>query len=337
MAPSVERLRVCGIGDLPNDREEKNMWLRSLLCPVLMCAATGAAADPPNLAFKPAGEGLYEFNTGAFSGRLKADGKYQGVYPVIDAATGADLTPPPGVFSPYRVFTTNRRFGNGARDWPTVTRLLDNGGVELRWPAAEEHPLELTAVYRWTAPDTLDFEIAVKPQQAMPGFELFMSSYFAKGFRASVYLQGDAGKPAGFAPVDRTPDSRGGYVMFPKDEAVRSLILDGRWTIPPSPVDWAMPRHLAAPLALRRDESQNLTALMMCPPGDCFAVASPWNPDTPEAGGYRSLYQSLFGRDLAAGESARARCRLILRRNLSNEDAIRCYREYAPETNERTE
>lgn len=305
------------------------MTKRFLLAPILMLAATCVFADPPKLAFQPAGEGLYEFDTGLYKGRLKLDGKYQGVYPLIDAATGVDLTPPPGVFSPYRVLTTNRRYGNAARDWLTETRRLDNGGVEARWPAAEEHPLEITAVYRWTAPDTLDLEIAVKPQQAMPGFELFMSSYFAKGFRASVYLPGDGGKPAGFVPVDRAPDSQGGYVMFPKDEAAARMIRDGRWTIPPSPVDWAMPRHFAAPLALRRDEAQDLTALMMCPPGDCFAVSSPWNPETSEAGGYRSLYLSLFGRDLSAGETACARCRLILRRQLSNEDAVRRYAEYS--------
>ena len=304
------------------------MWFRSLLSLSLMLVATWALADPPSLAFRPAGAGLFEFDTGPLKGQLKVDGKYQGLYPLVDAATGADLTPPPGVFSPYRVFTTNRRYGNAARDWPTQVRLLENGGVEVHWPAAEEHPLEMTAVYRWTAPDTLDLEISVKPQQEMPGFELFMSSYFAKSFRASIYLQGAGGKPPSFVPADRTPDSAGGYVMFPRDDQAVRMIQDGRWTIPPSPVDWAMPRRLAGPLAMRRDEGQDLTALMMSPPGDCFAVASPWNPDSPEAGGYRSLYLSLFGRNLAAGETARARCRLIVRRNVTNDDAVRCYQEY---------
>ena len=42
---------------------------------------------------------------------------------------------------------------------------------------------------------------------------------------------------------------------------------------------------------------------MMCRPGDCFAFSSPWNPASPKGGGYRSLYQSLFGRDLKAGET----------------------------------
>lgn len=308
------------------------MWRTYILCPIFVLAGTCVLAESPNLGFKPAGEGLFEFDTGAFKGRLKVDGKYQGLYPLVDAATGADLTPPPGAFSPYRVFTTNRRYGNAARDWPTGTRLLGNGGVEVHWPAAEEHPLEMTAVYRWTAPDTVDLEIAVKPQQAMPSFELFMSSYFVKSFRASIYLQGVVGKPPSFVPADRTSNSPGGYVMFPKDDQTVRMIQDGRWTIPPSPVDWATQGSLAAPLAMRRDEGQDLTALMMCPPGDCFAVSSPWNADSPEAGGYRSLYLSLFGCDLAAGETARARCRLILRRHLTNDDAVRCYQEYVGQT-----
>ena len=304
------------------------MLYRRLLYPILVLAGTCAWADSANLAFQTAGEGQFQFDTGVLTGRLKVDGKHQGLYPLVDAVTGDDLTPPPGLFSPYRVFTAGRRYGDAARDWPTQSRLLGQGGVEVRWPPAEEHPLEMTAVYRWTAPDTLDLEIAVKPQQEMRSFELFMSSYFAASFRASVYVQGTGGQPATFLPADRTPNSPGGYVMFPSDDQAVHRIQDGRWAIPPSPVDWAIHRPLAAPVAMRRDEGQDLTALMMCPPNDCFAVGSPWNAESRDAGGYRSLYLSLFGRDLAAKETARARCRLVVRRHVTNDDAVRCYQEY---------
>jgi hypothetical protein len=70
---------------------------------------------------------------------------------------------------------------------------------------------------------------------------------------------------------------------------------------------------------------------MMSRPGDCFAVSSPWNPASPKAGGYRSLYLSLFGRDLKAGQAAEARCRLIIRRDLSDEQAVRRYEAYLKE------
>ena len=280
------------------------------------------------MAFKPAGEGLFEFDTGVLKGRLKLDGKYQGVYPLVDVASGTELVHPPGVFSFYRVLSPNQRYGKSARDWPTQPRLLSDGAVEVRWAPAEEHPLKMTAVYRWTAPDTLDLEIVVKPQHDMPRFELFMSSYFTKGFRASIYLKRNPQKEPDFVAADRTPDSQGGYVMFPRDQKAIDMITDGRWKIPPSPVNWAVERWLAAPLAIRRDAALDLTALMMCPPDDCFAVSSPWNPASPEAGGYRSLYLSLFGRDLQADETAHARCRLVLSQGIANEDAIERYQQH---------
>jgi hypothetical protein len=304
------------------------MSLRFPVLLALLSAASYSSADQPDLAFKASGEGIFEFDTGVLKGRLKLDGKFQGLYPLVDSATGKDLSKPPGVFSLYRLFTTNRRFGNAARDWPTRTRLLAGGAVEAVWPVAEEHPFEMTAVYRWSATDTLDLDIAVKPDRDMPDFELFMSSYFTEGFLASVYLRRNAREHPGFVLVDRPPGSAGGYVMFPRDQDALRLITDDRWTIPPSPVDWALQRWLAAPVAIRRDEEQGWTAVMMCPPEDCFAISSPWNPVSADAGGYRSLYLSLFGYDLKAGQSARVRCRLIMRRNLSNDQAADCYQEY---------
>lgn len=294
---------------------------------LLTLAAATASAAEPKLAFRPAGPGLYQFDTGQFHGTLKLDGKFQGLYPLFDSATGAELTRAPGVFSPYRVFTGSTRFGNAARDWPTQTRLLADGAVEARWAAAKEHPLAIAAVYRWTAPGTLDTTWTVQPDRDLPGFELFLSSYFTKNFRAAVYAA-EGGQTPGFQPVDRPPGDRHSYVMFPRDAAALSLIRDGRWRVPPNPVDWADGARLTAPLVLRRDAALDVTAAMMCPPADCFAIASPWNPQTPEAGGYRSLYLSLFGGPLKANQSAAARCRLLLGHKLSDADVLARYREY---------
>lgn len=298
---------------------------RSAFLSLLVVSA--AFAQDPKLAFRSAGPGLYEFSTALFRGTLKLDGKFQGVCPLYHAATGSDLTRPPGIFSPYRVFSGSARFGNAARDWPTQTRLLADGAVEARWAPAKEHPLAITAVYRWTSPGTLDSEWTVKPEQDMAALEFFMSTYFTKDFLASIYLRPAGEEKARFVPIDRGPADRGGYVMFPRDKASEGIIQNGRWKVPPSPVDWAIRQGLAAPLVIRRDKAQGLTAAIMCPPEDCFAVASPWNPQTPEAKGYRSIYLSLVGRDVKAGQAVKARCRLILGQ-LTDDQVVAEYEKY---------
>jgi hypothetical protein len=306
---------------------EVTMALRFPLVVFLLSAAS-ALAEPPGLAFRPAGAGLYDFDTGLFRGRLKVDGKYQGIYPVVDADSKIELVHPPGIFSFYRVFERSKRHGECARDWPTQPKLLPDGAVEVRWPPAADHPVEIVGVYRWKTPDTLDLEIAVTPQRDMPRFELFLSSYLTKTFLASVYLKPDGQGLPRFVPVNPKPQSTGGYVMFPRDDGAVRMIQDGRWKLGSNPVDWAIERWLAAPIILRRDASHGLTAVMMSPPGDCFAISSPWNPATIDGGGYRSIYLSLFGRDLKGGQTAHARCRLLIAHELTDQQAVERYEEY---------
>ena len=59
----------------------------------------------------------------------------------------------------------------------------------------------------------------------------------------------------------------------------------------------------------------------MARPEDCFALATPH-----EAEGHFSLYHSLFGRDLKAGERIEARSRLVIAEGLSAADAEQRYR-----------
>ncbi len=294
---------------------------------LFLAPARWLPAASPDLAFKPAGKGLYQFDTGTLRGRLKVDGKYQGVYPLVDSATGTNLVHPPGVFSLYRVFSGKVRFGNAARDWPTEPRLLPDGAVQVRWPAAEDHPVEIVAVYRWTDAEVLDLELAVTPRRHMPKFELFLSSYFGKGFRGAVYLKPEGGsqEQPRFVPIDKTPGAAGRYVMFPRDDRAVEWIEDGRWQAGANPVDWDIERAFAAPLALRRDAALGITCALMSRRADCFAVASPWNPATPTAGGYRSLYLSLFGYDVKADQTARACCRLVIARGLSDQQVLGRY------------
>ena len=61
----------------------------------------------------------------------------------------------------------------------------------------------------------------------------------------------------------------------------------------------------------------------MASPQDCFAIA------TPHAGeGHYSLYLSLFGHNIKAGETATAHTRLIITTGASDNQVLARYRQY---------
>jgi len=310
------------------------MHARFLIVVVAGLTAGRALAERPELAFESSGDGYYRFDTGVVRGKLRLDGKSQALSSMVHAASGVEMAKPPGILGFYRIFSTDTRYGAAARDWPTVSKLLPDGAVEVRFPPAADHPLEITAVYRWTAADTLDLATTVKPQRAMPDFEVFLSSYFAVDMRASVYVRPNfhaRGKP-GLLPADVNPLVDGTYLMFPRDRVSARRLFDRRWEHPPNPVRWSVTRMLAAPLALRRSERTGLTAAVMAPAEDCFAVGTPYNKTPPDGvANHASLYLSLFGQDLAAGQTARADCRLVVGRNLSDAEVIERYRAYCRE------
>lgn len=309
----------------------KHALSATLLSAVL--TAVGVAAAPP-LTFVPDEQGGgYTFDTGLLRGHVRMDGHSQGIDELVHTGSGvavADGGHLPGIFSHYRVFSTATRYGDAARDWPTETRFLPDGALEVHWPAAEEHPLDMVATFRWAAPDTLDLTTTVKPQREMPDFEIFLSSYFRPDFRALVYVKPNyfsQGQPE-LLPADVNPLVDGSYLIFPRDRQAVQTIFDGRWEKPPHPVQWSVTRWLAAPLAVRRHDSSGIAAAIMSLPGECFAVSVPYNKTPPDGvAGHQSVYLSLFGQDLAAGQSATARARLVVG-EMTDVDAIRACADY---------
>jgi hypothetical protein len=187
----------------------------------------------------------------------------------------------------------------------------------VRWVADATHPFDMAALYRWAATNALDVTTAVTPRKDLRRFEIFMASYFAGFGAAFAYTQG------GFCEAQK---EAGLWQAFPRDAKAVQIIADGRWQRPPHPVDWKIRPMLAAPLALRRDASRGLTALLMAPAQDCFAVCMPYGEES-----HRSLYLSLFGRDLKAGAQATARTRLVIGRGITDELAIKLYEAFLKE------
>jgi len=269
-----------------------------LLATAASCLA-GEGGDAAKLRFVPAGKESYRFDTGVLRGTLRRGGKSLGLTEVVHVP--------------------DKRFGGGAWYWPSQSKLLPDGAAQVDWPAADDRPFEMTAVYRWAGAATLDLETTVRAKADLPAFESFLACYFSPAFPATeVYAKGDGG-PA-FLLADR---ESGVWQMFPRDAGAVKLIQDGRWTRPPSPVAWAIRPMLAAPLGLRRAAKPGLACVVMARPQDCFAVATPFAGE-----GHRSLYLSQLGRDIRAGESVSARARLVVLASSSPEDAIKAYREF---------
>ena len=281
-----------------------------------------AQVNPPGngkLAFSVSGTNEFTFDTGVLAGKLRSGGKSKGLSPVVHLPTGLTLDSSMGLFGHYRVFSTNKRYSTAAWDWPSEANLRPDGSVEVHWPSAEDRPFELRAVYRWAAPDTLDLETIVQAKADLPKFESFLASYFSGGFtNASVYVRSN-GLPW-FEPADK---SYGVWQAFPRDDQAVSIIQDGRWKIPPSPVDWVIRPRLASPLAVRGCPANGLRAVIMSPPSDCFGVLTPF-----EGEGHRSMYLCLFGKDLKPGESAKAMARLVIGTNLANDTLDTLYADY---------
>ncbi|MBM3318759.1 MAG: hypothetical protein FJY75_12995 [Candidatus Eisenbacteria bacterium] len=301
------------------------MRLKGLLVSLAsVLPALASAAEPAKLAFVAEGK-EFRFNTGLVRGSLRPQGRSLGLAPVADCASGATLSGAYGLVSHYRLLDAETRYGGGAWDWPSTARLLDDGAVEAAWTADQGHPFDMKAVYRWAAPGTLDVTTTVAPKKDLARLEVFLASYFA-GFPASlVYVKAcpETGDKPGFLEAKK---SFAVWQMFPRDPDAVKLIQDGRWKRPPSPVDWKIMHTLAGPLAMRRNAKLGITALVMAPPADCFAVATPYSEE-----GHGSLYLSLFGRDIKAGETATARSRLVLARGLTDEAAIALYQAYLKE------
>jgi hypothetical protein len=274
-------------------------------------------------AFVPSEKEEYRFDTGLLRGTLRPGGQSRGLARVIHVPSGTRLDGMFGLLSPYRVFTTNHRYGNAAWGWPSTSTLLPDGAVRVRWPAGEDRPFRLTAVYRWAGAETLDLETTVAAEGDLPGFEVFLASYFHKDFPAScVYASGPAGQekdPRFLA----TPRARGHWQMFPRHADLVPLIEDGRWRQPPHPVTWSIRERLTAPMAMRPHRESVLAAVLMAPPDDCFAVATPY-----EGEGHFSVYLSLFGCGVKAGETKTARSRLVVLSSPSTEQVIAHYETY---------
>ncbi len=292
-----------------------NSLLRLLFGAVLGTLLAASAVSAAGLRFLASGTNEYSFDTGVLRGKLRAGGRSTGLSSVVYTRTGMRLDASMGLLGHYRVFTSNKRYGTAAWDWPSEARLADDGSVQMRWPATAERPFELRATYRLILPDCVDLETAVEAKADLPKFESFVASYFTSSFTNAAV---ETGEREEFTPADQ---SAGVWQAFPRDDVAVEIIKDGRWKIEPNPVDWVIRPKLAQAMGYRCAPAPptQTTALLMAPTNDCFAILTPHQTEP-----HYSMYLSLFGRDVKAGETARAHAGLAVQSD-SPDAAKRAY------------
>jgi len=312
---------------------------------VFLVGLTGAAEIAParpgervsaKLAFTSNKDGGYTFDTGILRGQLLPAGKTIGLSLVVHVPSGLRLDGAFGIASYYRVFTTNHRYGTAAWDWPSKSNLLPNGAVQITWPprlrgdklapaaaGEEDRPFQMITIYRWKNSTTLDLETIVKPSKDLRNFEVFLASYFQEVFPSPYVYVGANPESQGKPGLLLARKSFGDWQMFPRNQEVLPAVQDGRWQKEPNPVKWVIMPSLAAPVCLRRGATTDLVVVLMAPPEDCFAIATPYEGES-----HYSLYLSLFGRDVKAGETAKARSRFVVTTGVSDRQILDLYQKY---------
>ena len=158
------------------DRVTKRLYVAAAI--MLFTSLATAEETSPALAFLANDRGEYTFDTGVLRGTLRQEGRPRGLSSVMHVPTGTRLDRSLGICSHYRVFTTNHRYGTAAWDWPGTSKRLADGAVQTTWPEAADRPFEMTAVYRWKDPQTLDVETTVTARKDLLKFESFLAHQF---------------------------------------------------------------------------------------------------------------------------------------------------------------
>ncbi len=304
--------------------KDMNVVLFVLLVALFVFRSVGAGQADPKLVFRKAPDGGFTFDTGIIKGTLGQKGRSVGIRSCTHVPTGARLDGSMGILSYYRIFTTDKRYGHAAWEWPSKAERADDGSVIVIWPAAAEHPFELHARYRLTEPAVIDVETSVVAKKELPCFEVFLASYFnAKLPASAVFVKEhpEGGGTPGFLPAKK---GAGIWQMYPRTPAAVSVIQDGRWKKEPHPVDWAIRPIFSVPFGMRYGGTDSPAVLLMAPYHDCFALSTPY-----EGEGHFSLYLSLFGGTIKAGEKRSVGSRLVVCPTPpGGEKALEYYRAY---------
>jgi len=278
-------------------------------------------------------DGEFDFETKLMHGTIRLGGAYHGVSELVDKRTGRQVIDPRySALNLFRLMSANRLMGQ-PRQMERTTKTVENW-VEVTWPATESHKADLTARYEVVPPNAIDVTVTVKSAGTYAGYELFMSSYFDKTLRPLIHLDPGPRKAPSVVVPTVNDVFRGTLLVFPRDAHAARLGLDGRWD--PRTIQLTPVRHYLHCMALLTDPSDQLGAVLMSHPSDCFAISTRYHADNDadRLTTYSAFDLSLFGSDALPGDVQTVRVRLALTA-LDGEmsEPLKMYRAFIAETN----
>jgi hypothetical protein len=190
----------------------------------------------------------------------------------------------------------------------------EKNGVTLTYLPTVRRQAKVIIRFTFREPNIIDMDLSVETLANYPGFEILLSSYQAEGFVSGAYVakkEFEPSEPEQIRIIDQ-PMIHGVWPFFPRDEAGANLLTDGRhqkgrwfWRM-------AIGRRYGLPMAFF--SKGDVDVLLMGRPEDVYAVGATYGGDakTDNLAAHRSLYLSLFGEDMAAGESRRTQMRMVI-------------------------
>lgn len=292
-----------------------------------MAAASSAALDETRAADAPATDnraplraaanGAFEFETSAFTGLIQPDGAYHGVTRLTDVRTGRQwIDERYSALNLFKLQSVNHFMGQ-PRDMPREVTSTGKS-VQIRWPATDSHRGEVIATYEVHEPDVIEVTVAVRLENAYPGYEVFLSSYFDKATRSHVYLkQRFPDAPEQLVAPSVNDVFRDCLLVFPRDAHAARLCVDGRWDRSEGgvPVVQNVPvRHYARCLAFLAAPDRRSAVVLMANPRHAFGFSTRYHADRDEdrQTSYSAVDFSLCGENLAAGDERIVRVRMAL-------------------------
>lgn len=217
-----------------------------------------------------------------------------------------------GLLNFFRVLVSGGYLTELRAEKPLVKPEKD--GVTLTWLPTIRRQANVTIRFTFHEPNIIDMDMSVETLANYPGFEILLSAYHAPGFVSGAYVAKEEFGPVVPEQIRITdqPMIHGIWPFFPRDEAGANLLTDGRhqkgrwyWRM-------AVGRRYGMPMAFFN--KGDVDVLLMGRPEDVYAVGATYegDPETDNIAAHRSLYLSLFGEDLVAGEGRRTQMRMII-------------------------